>query len=270
MNAIRPRHIESLLDTLSATKAPSTLRSLYAALRACLDGAVRDRVIASNPCLSVQRPRAGRPKARAYTVEEVRRLVVASEETPLNNFVLLDALTGLRRGELCGLRWGDIDFDAAELRVVRELVRDSSGLHIDDTKTSSARSVALPAAALAALRREKAQQARRRLLAGSAWIDSGYVFTTAQGGPLEPRNVSRKYARIAKLAGTTDSGMHALRHYAATVWLGSGKATVKDVAELLGHSSPLITLQVYAAAVPASQRAAVDEAARLLEGGGAE
>ena len=180
--------------------------------------------------------------------------------------IMVPASTGLRRGEVLGLRWVDVDLDTSMMRVSGSLSRTTAGLSRKSTKTGRDRSVALPPVAVKTFKAQRAMQAAERLAAGSAWIDSGHVFRSPEGTAMEPRNVSRAYADLAMKAKIEDKGMHAVRHYAATAWLSSGAATVRDIADLLGHSSPVVTLEIYASAIPAAQRAAIDSAAAALEG----
>jgi integrase len=116
--------------------------------------------------------------------------------------------------------------------------------------------------AVAALKRQRRAQAQDRLAAGSAWIDSGCVFTRPLGGALDPRNLSREYAEIAKAAGLPE-GLHVLRHYLATVLIDGG-ASPREVADILGHSSVMVTLDLYSATIPESQRTAIERAAKRL------
>lgn len=266
LKALRPSMIRELFGALSEAKSASTTRSTYAALRACLDTAVLDGLIVANPVLQVKRPSAPAQRSRALTVDQVRTLLKQANGHRIEPLIRLIATTGLRRSEALGLKWSDIDSEAMQINITRALVRDSSGLKTTPPKSDAGnRQVALAALAVNALRRQRALQNQDRLRAASAWIDSGFVFTTPAGGAMEPRNVSRAYAEIAADAGLADTGMHALRHYAATAWLSSGAATIKDVSTALGHSKTQITLDLYAAPIPEAQRAAIEQAASALD-----
>lgn len=269
LSKLKPAMIEALLAELRGARSASTTRSTYAAFRACMETAVRDGLVATNPVSAVDRPQASRPVARALTVAQVKSLVLAArkeEGCRIEHFVVLLATTGLRRSEALGLRWTDVDLESGKVNVNGALVRDSQGLRRCQTKSAAGeREFSLAPLAVEALKRQRRAQREQRLRAGSAWIDSGYVFTTPVGGAMEPRNVSREYAELAKKANLNDSGMHALRHSAATAWLASGKATVRDVADMLGHSSPTITLEIYTAAIPEAQTAAINHAATALD-----
>jgi len=177
--------------------------------------------------------------------------------------VAVIAGTGLRRGELLGLRWQDVDLDRGELHVRRSLSRATDGLRERTPKSAAGvRVVPLAAAVVDVLRQHRKAQSADRL-AVPHWQDVGVVFASEVGSYLEPRGWSKWYAGLTVRAGVSDRGAHALRHYAATAMLGSG-ATVRDVADVLGHSSPVVTLEIYARAVPEAQRSAVAAASSVL------
>lgn len=258
--------VESML--VGTTVGASSRRSLYAALSACFATAVRDGLIARNPVVLVQRPSPPAKGSRTLSADQVKAIVKAAQGSRIQHFIVLLATTGLRRSEALGLRWSRVDLEAGHLTVDTALTRDSTGLHLGPPKSEAGlRAVSLPPMAVDALRRQRKAQVRDQLSAGAAWTDSGLVFTNEIGGALEPRNVSREYSKIAKAANAPDTGMHALRHYAATSWLHSGSATVRDVATALGHSSPSITLDVYVSPVPEATKAAMDQAAKAIGDG---
>lgn len=266
MATIRPSDIEILVHGLQ--RSQSTKRSVYAALRKCWAAALRDGVVPRDVVREVARPTLEAYRPTAPGVSDVKALIAAAKGTRLECLVILLATTGLRRGELLALRWSDAQESdgVMYLSVSGSLTRASDGLRRRAPKTNAGtRSIPLPALAVSALRRQRAQQATDRLAAGSAWVESGYIITTPVGGACEPRNVSRAYAAMAEKAKVPAPGMHALRHYAATVMLDGGSSP-REVADQLGHSSPVATLELYAATVPESQRAAVERAAALLGG----
>lgn len=260
---IRPSAVERLLLDLESSLSASSRRSLYAALRSLFAAAQRDGLIGTNPVERVQRPRSAKSEPRALTATEVRALIEAAGSDRLAVTIGVVAGTGLRRGELLGLRWEDLDLDTGEMHVRRSLSRASDGLRERAPKSDSGiRTVPLAPAVVQLLRSHRKAQAIERL-AVPHWEDPGYVFTSETGSALEPRNWSAWYATVATRAGVSDRGAHALRHYAATAMLSSG-ATVRDVADVLGHSSPVVTLEIYARAVPEAQRTAVEAASAVL------
>lgn len=263
--AVRPSLVEKLVHGLD--RSPSTRRSLYAALRKMFAAAERDGLIPRNPVAQVSRPTLPRAVPRAPALDDVRKLLDQANGTRWEHFALLVATTGGRRGEVLAIRWEDVVQDARGQHFVQlgeALVRASDGLKRRDPKTSAGwRRVPLPAIAVAALKAQRRMQAEDRLRHGPEWIESGYVFTTPLGGAIEPRNASRAWAKLAEDAGVADPGMHALRHYVATVLLSTG-SSAREVADQLGHSSPVVTLELYAATIPESQRAAVERVAGML------
>jgi integrase len=173
--------------------------------------------------------------------------------------------TGLRPGEALALGWSDLDLDASWLRVERGLGRRRMGepWRFEAPKTSgSRRTVPLPATIIRALRAHRAGQAEERLAAGSSYADLDLAFATPLGGPLDGRNVvNRHFKPMLLRAGLPATvRLYDLRHSAATHMLAGG-ASVRAVADRLGHASAKMTLDVYAHALPAQ----IDETTAILE-----
>jgi len=154
--------------------------------------------------------------------------------------------TGLRQGELLGLRWGDLDLDARKtLHVRHSLARVEGKLELLEPKTDrSRRTVVLPEVVITALRAHRTRQRMDRLLAGSRWMDTGHVFATTVGTPLDAASVTRSFQRLLDRAGLPRCRFHDLRHAAATFLLAQG-FTLEDVKNLLGHSSIVLTSNTY-------------------------
>jgi Site-specific recombinase XerD len=254
IKSVKPSHLRELLAGVD--RAASTKRSLYAALADVFACAVTDGLLASNPMRQVKRPAQAQRVERDLTATQVRDVLIATERHRWRPAMLILATTGLRRGEALGLTWNDVDLDAGLLWVRRQLVRTSKGLEWGPPKSrSGVRAVPIPPVVVAELRAHKTSQKRARLTAGPLWHDLDLVTTTDLGGMVEPRNFSRWYATIAEKAGLPDTGMHALRHYFATVAIGEGGSPV-DVAKLMGHSSATVTLNLYANAIEEAKNAA--------------
>ena len=165
----------------------------------------------------------------------------------LGPLYLLAATTGMRRGELLALRWRDVDLEAepARLQVRRSLVQYGKMIEEKEPKTPrSRRTIAIDPVAVTTLRRQRVAQAEERLRAGGAYEDHGLVFSNELGQHLTPSTVSAAFRRRVKAAGLPVLTLHGLRHTFATLGLEAGVDTLY-VSELLGHSSPAITMQVY-------------------------
>jgi integrase len=259
LDKLRPTDIEALVLALRDKKlSDSTIRSIYTVARAGLDGAVRDGLIARNPAAAVKRPGIARTEARCLTGDEVTRLLATTQGHRHHAVLVLIAFTGLRRGEALALRWSDLDLDLGVLRVAGTLGRVNGSLSVSEPKTArSRRVVPLSPALVALLRKHRTDQKRQRLAAANQWTDTGLVFTTELGVPVDPRNLLRTIEAAARTAAISDVGIHTLRHSTATAWMESG-VHIKTVADLLGHSSISITGDVYGHPSDEIARAAVD------------
>ncbi len=167
---------------------------------------------------------------------------------------------GLRLGESLGLRWSDINFEDGSLSVRIALQRVDGTLQLVEPKSaSSRRTIALPQIALEALRAHRTRQLEERLLAGEQWRESGLVFTTSDGKPLDARNVFRGFQRLLIRTGLPHLRLHDLRHACATLLIAQG-VRPRVVMEILGHSQISLTMNTYGHVTHALQR---DAAARV-------
>ena len=242
----------------------ATIRQVYTVLRAGLDGAVRDGLLAKNPAAAVKRPGVARKEARHVNTVDVTKLLLCAEGLRYRNVLVLIAGTGVRRGEALALHWSDVDLEAGMLTVRATLGRVGGELIITEPKTDrSRRSVPLSAALVAMLRLHRADQDAERHAARDQWQDNDLVFATELGTPVDPRNVLRTIQIAAQKAGMADVGVHTLRHSAAVAWL-EGQVHIKAVADLLGHSSIAVTGDIYGHTSDTTARHAVDALADQL------
>jgi len=259
MDRLKPSDVEAMVVELRGNKlSDSTVRSVYTVLRAALDVAVRDGLLASNPAAKVKRPAVARQEATYLQAADVARLLDAAKGLRYYVAVLLMASTGLRRGEVAGLLWSDVALDKGELTVRHTLSRVDRELVLTEPKTDrSRRRVPLHAGVVTALKAWRKQQLQERLAAGDQWTDTGMVFCTELGTMLDPRNLLRTVELAAAKAKIENVGAHTMRHSAAVAWLESG-VHIKAAADLLGHSSISITGDLYGHTSDDTARAAVD------------
>ena len=225
---------------------------------------MRDGLIARNPAAVVKRPGVARWEAKHASASGVTALLLAAQGLRYRPVLVLIAATGLRRGEALALRWSDVDLDNAVLTVRGTLGRVGGRLVITEPKTErSRRTVPLTPPLVSMQRAQRKQQAAERLHAGNQWRDSGLVFATEFGTPVEPRNILRTIELAAKKAGLEGIVVHTLRHSAAVAWLESG-VHIKAVADLLGHSSIAITGDIYGHTSDDAARAAVERLSGAL------
>ena len=276
LDRLRPSHIDALVLAMRTKTKPgrrtddgrepqpvralsdSTIRQAYTVLRAGLDGAVRDGLLARNPAALVKRPGIERKEARHLDADTVAAVLRSAEGLRYRPVLVLIAATGLRRGEALALRWQHVNLSDGTLKVVATLGRVGDDLVITEPKSPrSRRTVPLSPSIVTLLKAQKAAQAAERLHAGEHWTDSGLVFTTEFGTPVEPRNILRTIEIAAGKAKIENVGVHTLRHSAAVAWLEAG-VHIKAVADLLGHSSISITGDIYGHTSDATTRAAID------------
>lgn len=259
LDKLRPHHVERLiLDLREAELADSTVRSVYGVLRLALDAAVRDGLLAKNPAAVVQRPKVERQEAQHLPADQVAAVLAEARSSRYWPAVALLAGTGIRRGECCALPWSAVDLKAGTIKIGATLGRVDGKLASTPPKTErSRRELPLSPELVTLLKAHRADQAAERLRAGNQWQNSGLVFTTELGGPVDPRNLLRVVERAATKAKVDGSaGAHTLRHSAATAWLEAG-VHIKAVADLLGHSSISVTGDLYGHTSDATARAAV-------------
>jgi integrase len=262
-------HVDRLLACLAAgTRArqlsPSTQRRVYATLRGALNAAVARRLLPFNPALNLELPREHRQGAVVWTPEQVGRFLQQTSKERVHALYHLAIVTGLRRGELTGLRWRDVDLDRGHLRVAQQIVQVGSALHVGPPKTRrGVRTVPLDGVTVAVLRDHRRRQQAERRSWGSAWVDSGLVFTREDGRPLSPEVISRRFKVAARRADVPVIRFHDLRHTSASLALAAGVA-IKVVSDRLGHSTSGITADLYTHVTPAVAREAADAIARTF------
>lgn len=242
---------------LSAQTVVHHHRVVFAALR----HAVKKRVIARNVAEDADVPSPARHEVRALDEGQVARVIIASENSIWHVPILLAATTGLRRGEVLGLRWSDVDLERAKVHIGQVLQQVGKAISVKEPKTDgSRRAVVLPAIAVDTLRRHRAAQGEQRLALGLPRDDQALVFTNALGEPLKPSNFTKAFEHIVRRAGVPVVSLHALRHSHASHLLRSG-INPKVVSERLGHSKVNITLDLYSKVLPGLQ----DEAATTTD-----
>lgn len=237
--------------------SPKTVRNCHGCLASALNQALRWGLVASNVARQARPPKYVRPEQRTLDPGQIRRLWAAAERTRWAPLLILTCATGLRQGELLGLRWGDVDFERATLAVQRQLQRDKT---FREPKASSRRALALTEGELRLLAEHRARQDALRQAQGERWEEHELLFCTDLGRPLNWRNVTREFKRFLCRADLPDSRFHDLRHSNGTILAAAG-IPLKVIQERLGHSDPRTTLGFYGHATPPMGR----DAARALQ-----
>jgi integrase len=269
---LQPLAIQSFYNNLRRTGhkrrqgglSEQTLLHIHKVLTAGLSQAIRWRLLAFNPAEGVNPPRPARVEMRTLNSDEMQTLLRTAEPTPLYVPIVLWLTTAVRRGELLGLMWRDVDRENNRLSIVRTLEETKGGLVLKAPKTApSTRSLPLPLVAIEQLHRHELQQKEKRLQLGSAYNDLGLIFPDENGELQRPRNVTKAFAALVARAKITPISIHGLRHTHITELLRAG-VHPKVVSERAGHASVAFTLQRYGHAPPDMQQDAADEAQRLV------
>jgi integrase len=263
LSKVTPQHIERLYSSKRRDLSPAGIRYIHQVLHTALAHGLRMHAVVGNAAAGVAPPKPAHREMLYLTPDEARRFLAAIQGDPLEPLYTLALTTGMRLGELLGLRWQAVE--GADLQVRITLTRTAGGWSLTEPKTpKSRRRIALSTTAITALRRERARQAEARLRAGEAWTDHGLVFTDAFGEPLFGSRITERRLRPAlKKAGLPLIRFHDLRHTAATLMLTAG-VHPKVVSEMLGHSTVAITLDRYSHLIPTMQEEAALQMDRLL------
>ena len=264
---LTPKNVETMYAEAKHL-SPRTRHHMRAVLRNALEDALRDGHVMRNVARLARLPGVSRSRRPFLGAEDVKRLVIGARDDELHALWLLAVGTGMRQGELLGLRWSDIDLEAGRLAVEHSLQRDSAGrLVLAPTKTEqSRRGIAIGAATVTVLRGHKARQNEMRLRAGGdVWGDGGYVFTRADGRPLDGTAVHHRWVSLSKRLGLPRITFHDLRHTAASHMLAGG-IDLKLVSEQLGHSTIRLTADTYAHVLPDQMRQIADAMDVLIAG----
>lgn len=250
--------------------APKTIRNYISFISSIFDYAVRMQIITDNPCKNVVLPSKKTKKRDVYSLEEVQHMLELFESESEANykytiFFTLAAFTGLRRGELLGLEWKDIDWNCQLLRVVRtsEYTKEK-GIYTDTPKTeSSIRVIKLPIEIIQKLKEFKAWQDDCKVELGTKWIECDRLFTKTDGSPMGMRQPYRFFERFCKRTGMRFVSIHSFRHFNASILISNG-VDVKTVQSCLGHSSASTTLNIYAHSFREAQAKAMDSVASCI------
>lgn len=237
----------------------------YRLLSAILTSAVvDDSILPANPAKRVRSPKCKKKEAEALDEAQAGRLLELIEAEPMEykTAVRLLLYTGMRRGEALGLKWADVELDNAILHVRRaSLYTPSKGVFEGTPKTqSSARTMKIPAVAVAALREYRTWQLEQRLKIGDLWQDQDWIFTTWNGGPIHPDTLSGWFHNFIQKTDLPKIHIHSLRHTNASLLIAGGE-NIKTISKRLGHSQVSTTTNIYSHALESADA----KAAQLLE-----
>ena len=231
--------------------------------RALADG-VRWNVLPTNPVSSVRVPKGEHHEMTVWTSEEARRFLDSLTDDRLRGLWALALHTGMRRGELAGLRWSDVDLEAATLTVAQQRTTAGKQTVTTTPKARSQRQLLLAASTVKVLRDHQQRQQQERERAGVAWVESGYVFVDEGGTPLLPQRLTKMFATAIGRVDVPKIRLHDVRHTMATTALEAG-VHPKVVQEQLGHATIAVTMDIYSHIPQAVRRESAGRIAGLFE-----
>ena len=252
-------------DKKSGGLSPKSVVGIHKVISSALKVAVTWELVVKNVAESISPPRIPETPQQTWTTDHAQTFLGSISKHRLHPLYVLAIVTGMRRGEILGLRWQDIDWDKSTIHIVQSMVATPAGPIITDTKTSSGRrSVVISDGLVALLKEHRERGLEEDVFRGSRNVEvqssAQLVFTSERGTPLNPRNLLRHLQSACERAGVPKIPFHALRHTHATIMLKKG-VHPKIVSERLGHSRVGVTLDIYSHVLPGMQA----EAASLAE-----
>jgi integrase len=264
LDQLKPIHFQRLFtDMQEKGLSPGTVRLVHHCCRRSINWAVKMGMLAKNPVDNTTPPKVKRQEMKYWTPEQVQRFIESAKDNPYFPFFYVALFTGMRAGEIRGLKWDDIDWDNQRISIRRHITRAGKEVHIlPGTKTSkSGRVVEISESVINVLKRHKIKQAEQLLMIGGN--KENWVFTNAFGKFLPDITVYHAFLRATEKAGLPRIRLHDIRHTHATMLLQQG-IHPKIVSERLGHSTVSMTLDIYSHVIPTMQKEAVAALDRLV------
>jgi integrase len=263
INELKPADVQALYNKKVETgTGVRTVRLIHNVLHCALNHALRLGIIYRNPSDAVYKPKAKKKEMQVLDENQVRSFLIAARGNRFESLFKLAITTGLRQGEILGLKWSDLDWSTYQLNIQRQVQRvPERGLVFSDPKTSAGRRmILLGSDTILYLKEHFKRQLIEREFQGEKWQDNDLIFPSSTGTPLDQSNLNRYYKQLLQKANLPNIRFHDLRHTAASLMLKQG-VSVKVVQERLGHSDAAMTLNVYSHVIPGMQ----EEAAQKMD-----
>lgn len=271
LSSIKPADIQTIYTAiLERGLAARSVEHTNAVLSSALKQAVRLQLLNSNPCAAVDLPKKQRAEMKAMSPEQASQFLKAAKEDVRGIILSFALITGMRPSEYLALRWSDLNLKNGTATVQRAVTLiEGGGFRFGETKTKrSRRTIPLPQSLVKDLQKYRVAQLEHKLKIGEAYQDYDLVFATEFGTPIAYKNLDFRHLKpTLKRAGLGNEGfvLYSLRHTCATLLLSAGE-NPKVVAERLGHSSIVLTLDTYSHVLPDMQQAATEKLERMLYG----
>ena len=239
----------------------NTILHYHRLIASIMSTAIHWQVLVSNPCSRVKPPRIERKEANYLDDVQTLHLLkcLSGEELKYQTMIKILVYSGVRRGELCGLKWTDIDFQNKLVTIERAILyTKEKGTYVDTPKNNSSnRVIKLPDEVFKLLQEYKLLYNANRVKAGDRWEDTGYIFTQWNGKPMYPGTISAWFGKFVKRHELPDISIHSLRHTNATLLIANG-TDLRTVSKRLGHSNLSTTGNIYTHAIKTADEMAAD------------
>ena len=263
VQSILPAHIRQLyLRMQHEGRGARTIQLVHVTLHCAFSQAVKEGLVGYNPMEAVERPKVETKRYDILTEEQARTFMAAAKDHPLDALFFLALTTSMRKGEILGLMWTDVDWEKSVIRVERQLqpVSFEGGALVPTKTRSGRRAIMVGPVALALLKEHREKQELQKALAGDRWQEHGMIFTTSIGTYIDQTKVSRAFKQVLREANLPDIRFHDLRHTSISILLDNG-TPVNTVQSRAGHSKASVTTDIYGHAMARSQQ----QAARMIE-----
>ena len=242
----------------------ATVKHTYHVLKGAMDKAVVAGIISRSPCQGIVLPKGRKKPAIVYTEQQIKELIQAAKGTEMELIIDMELCMGLRRGELLGLQWDDIDWVANTVHIHRNRVVVNGKSVLKDPKTEAGdRVIDIPVQLTQKLRKHQQQCKKNQLAMGAAYTISDFIIVHPDGKPIYPEYVSQLLTKLQIKAGLPQCRFHDLRHLCASIMLKQG-VPAKVAQERLGHADIQTTLNIYSHVLPSSAKEAADKIGELV------
>ena len=242
----------------------ATIKHAYHVLKGAMDKAVLAGIICRSPCTGIMLPKGQKKQAVIYDEKQIRQLLDAASGTEMELVIDMELCLGVRRGELLGLEWGDIDWEHNQVKIIRNRVVVDGKSVVKEPKTAtSVRTLDVPLPLMQKLRKHKMQCLSNKLRLGKAYTVTDYIIVHPDGKPIYPEYLSQMLTKLQERAGLPKCRFHDLRHLCASIMLLQG-VNVKVAQERLGHKDIATTMNIYSHVLPSSAKDAADKIGQLV------
>ena len=242
----------------------TTVKHAYHVLKGAMDKAVLAGIIARSPCVGIMLPKGQKKAAVIYDEKQIKQLIKTAKGTDMELVIDMELCLGLRRGELLGLQWCDVDWEKNKISIIRNRVVVDGKSVVKEPKTAnSIRTLDVPVQLMNKLRQHKKRCTENRLRMGRNYTVTDYIIVHPDGKPVYPEYLSQLFTKLQEMAGLPKCRFHDLRHLCASIMLLQG-VNVKVAQERLGHKDITTTMNIYSHVLPSSAKEAAEKIGQLV------